>query len=104
MFDLLRINIYESLLITAPLKKKNGKPQSREKICNAYFWQIVCIQNTKKQKPQFSSSNNQIKVEWTFHRRKYANGEEADIFIIITYHSVLSRVAKIKKTDNMKCL
>lgn len=102
MFDLLRIKIYKSLLITTPLKKMASHSLEKN-ICNAYFWQIGCIQNTNKQKPKFSSSNIQIKVEWTFHKRRYANGEP-DIFNIIRYHSVLSRVAKIKKTDNMKCL
>lgn len=75
MFDVLRIKIYKSLLIMTPLKKMASHSLGKN-ICNAYFWQIVCSQNTKKQKPKFSSSNNQIKVEWTFHRRKYANGEE----------------------------
>ena len=102
MFDLLRVKIYKSLLIITPLKKMASHSLEKN-IYNAYFWQIVCIQKTNKQNPNFSSSNIQIRVEWTFHKRSYANGE-ADIFNIIRYHSVLSRVAKIKKTDNMKCL
>ena len=47
MFDLLRIKVYKSLLITTPLKKMASHSLEKN-ICNAYFWQIGCIQNTNK--------------------------------------------------------